>query len=80
MVSSPSCVRAPEGHGCAARFIRTPKAKLLGLRGFGTLAELVEVPGEFRRACNERGLIGRQGHRPPSPVRLEFVSGKSKAA
>ena len=38
--SSPAFVRAPEGNGCAERFIRTLKESLLGVRTFGTVEEL----------------------------------------
>ena len=38
--SSPAFVRAPEGNGCAERFIRTLKENLLWVRGFATVEEL----------------------------------------
>jgi MoxR-like ATPase len=38
--SSPAFVRAPEGNGCAERFIRTLKETLLWVRVFGTVEEL----------------------------------------
>ena len=38
--SSPAFVRAPEGNGCAERFIRTLKENLLWVRSFGTVEEL----------------------------------------
>jgi transposase InsO family protein len=69
MVSSPSFVREPEGNGCAERFIRTLKEQLLWVRTFATVAELVEALRGFKRTYNERWLIGRHGHRPPSQVR-----------
>src|SRR3954453_17042400 len=37
--SSPAFVRAPEGNGCAERFIRTLKENLLWLRTFDTVEE-----------------------------------------
>jgi putative transposase len=80
MVSSPSFVREPEGDGCAERFIRTLKEQLLWVRTFATVAELVEALREFRRTYNERWLIGRHGHRTPSQVRRDLVSGEPKAA
>src|SRR4051794_433192 len=38
--SSPAFVRAPEGNGCAERFIRTLKENLLWVRPFDTVEEL----------------------------------------
>jgi len=38
--SSPAFVRAPEGNGCAERFIRTLKEQLLWVRTFRTVEEL----------------------------------------
>ncbi len=38
--SSPSLVRAPEGNGCAERFIRTLKENLLWITTFNTMEEL----------------------------------------
>jgi putative transposase len=37
--SSPAFVRAPEGNGCAERFIRTLKENLLWVRHFETIEE-----------------------------------------
>jgi len=37
MTSSPAFVRAPEGNGCAERFIRTLKENLLWVRTFDTV-------------------------------------------
>ncbi len=50
------------------------------MRAFATVAELVEALREFRRAYNERWLIGRHGHRGPSQVRRDLASSKSVAA
>jgi transposase InsO family protein len=80
MASSPSFVREPEGNGCAERFIRTLKEQLLWLRTFATVAELTEALQEFKRTYNERWLIGRHGHRTPSQVRRDFISGGRAAA
>ena len=38
--SSPAFVRAPEGNGCAERFIRPLKENLLWVRTFATVEEL----------------------------------------
>jgi putative transposase len=40
IASSPAFVREPEGNGCAERFIRTLKEKLLWLQTFETVEEL----------------------------------------
>jgi len=80
MASSPSFVREPEGNGCAERFIRTLKEQLLWIRPFATVAELVEALGEFKRLYNERWLIGRHDHRPPSQVRRDLIGGVPTAA
>jgi transposase InsO family protein len=79
-VSSPSFVREPEGNGCAGRFIRALKEQLPWVRTFATVADLVEASREFRRAYNERWLIGRHGHRTPSQVRRDLAGRKSAAA
>jgi transposase InsO family protein len=73
-------VREPEGNGCAERFVRTLKEQLLWVRTFATAAELAEALREFKRTYNERWLIRRHGHRSPSQVRRDLVSGKSAAA
>ena len=39
IASSPAFVRAPEGNGCAERFIRTLKENLLWVRTFDTVEE-----------------------------------------
>src|SRR5690242_7814269 len=44
--SSPAFVRAPEGNGCAERFIRTVKENLLWLRRFETVEELRLAPAD----------------------------------
>jgi putative transposase len=56
------------------------KEQLLWVRNFATVAELVEALREFKRTYNGSWLIGRHGHRTPSRVRSDFVSGKSEAA
>jgi putative transposase len=80
MASSPSFVREAEGNGCAERFIRTLKEDLLWVRSFATVAELVEALREFKRTENDRWLIGRHGHRPPSQVRRDLSSSVPAAA
>ena len=69
--SSPALVRAPEGNGCAERFIRTLKENLLWVRTFATLEELRLALLEFRDLYNEHWLIERHGHRSPAQFRRD---------
>ena len=64
--SSPAFVRAPEGNGCAERFIRTLKEHLLWIRWFETVEELRQDLLEFQRAYNEKWIIARSIHGLPS--------------
>ena len=50
--SSPAFVRAPEGNGCAERFIRTLKENLLWVRTFETIEELRHAMLQFRDTYN----------------------------
>ncbi len=52
--SSPAFVRAPEGNGCAERFIRTLKENLLWLRTFDTVEELRQALLIFGRSTTGR--------------------------
>jgi putative transposase len=63
--SSPAFIRAPEGNGCAKRFIRTLKENLLWVRAFRTVEKLRVALIDFRQAYNKRWLIERHGHRSP---------------
>ncbi len=47
--SSPAFVRAPEGNGCAERFIRTLKENLLWVRTSPTVEELRLALVDVRR-------------------------------
>ena len=78
--SSPSFVRAPEGNGCAERFIRTLKENLLWVRTFRTVEELRLALLDFRRTCNEHWLIGRHGHRSPAQFRRDQMDTMPLAA
>ena len=69
--SSPAFVRAPEGNGCAERFIRPLKENLLWLTTFDTLEELRLALHAFQRQYNETWLIGRHGYKAPAQVRQE---------
>jgi transposase InsO family protein len=78
--SSPAFVRAPEGNGCAERFVRTLKENLLWLRSFDTVEELRRALLEFRETYNATWLIERHGFRPPDAVRQDQLSTAALAA
>jgi putative transposase len=78
--SSPAFVRAPEGNGCAERFIRTLKENLLWVRTFDTVEELRRALLEFRETYNSTWLIERHGFRPPDAVRHDQLSTAALAA
>jgi transposase InsO family protein len=67
--SSPAFVRAPEGNGCAERFIRTLKEQLLWLRFFSTVAELNAALADFRLLYNRTWRLQRHNYLSPSDVR-----------
>jgi transposase InsO family protein len=69
IASSPAFVRAPEGNGCAERFIRTLKENLLWLTTFDTLEELRLALHAVQQQYNETWLIGRHGYKTPAQVR-----------
>jgi putative transposase len=69
--SSAAFIRAPEGNGCAERFIRTLKQSLLWVGTFRTVEELRLAPIAFRRTYNEHWLIERHGHRSPAQFRRD---------
>ena len=76
----PAFVRAPEGNGCAERFIRTLKENLLWVRSFDTIEDLRQALLEFRETYNATWLIERHGFRPPSAVRQDRLSPAALAA
>lgn len=78
--SSPAFVRAPEGNGCAERFIRTLKENLLWVRTFDTVEHLRRALLEFRETYNSTWLIERHGFRPPNAVRQDQLSTAALAA
>ncbi len=78
--SSPAFIRAPEGNGCAERFIRTLKENLLWVRTFRTVEELRLALLEFRQTYNERWLIERHGHRSPAQFRRDQMDTMPLAA
>jgi putative transposase len=67
--SSPAFVRAPEGNGCAERFIRTLKENLLWVRYFETIEELCQALLAFRETYNTTWLIERHGFVSPAAFR-----------
>ena len=67
--STPSFVSAPEGNGCAERFIRTLKEQLLWVKTFATVEELRFTLLAFRERYNREWLAERHGHRTPTAVR-----------
>jgi transposase InsO family protein len=71
--SSPSFVRAPEGNGCAERFIRTLKGNLLWVRAFDTIEELQAALQKFKDDYNEQWLIQRHGLRSPNQFRRDAM-------
>ena len=78
--SSPAFVRAPEGNGCAERFIRTLKENLLWVRTFHTVEELRLALIDFRQSYNEHWLIERHGHRSPAQFRRDQMDTMPLAA
>ena len=78
--SSPAFVRAPEGNGCAERFIRTLKENLLWVRAFDTVEDLRQALLAFRDTYNTTWLIERHGFRPPAAIRAEQLSPAALAA
>ncbi len=77
--SSPSFVAAPEGNGCAERFIRTLKEQLLWVEHFETVEELRQALLAFKQRYNQHWLVERHGHRTPAAVR-EALSPRTVAA
>ena len=78
--SSPAFVRAPEGNGCAERFIRTLKENLLWVRTFDTVEQLRQALLEFRQTYNSTWLIERHGFRTPDALRQDQLSPAALAA
>jgi len=78
--SSPAFVRAPEGNGCAERFIRTLKENLLWVRPFETVEELPRALLEFRDLYNETWLLERHGFLSPNAARARTLAKAALAA
>tara|TARA_Y100000294_G_scaffold103550_1_gene96145 strand:+ start:447 stop:1340 length:894 start_codon:yes stop_codon:yes gene_type:complete len=79
MESSSSFVRAPQGNGCAERFIRTLKENLLWVRHFHTIEELRLALLEFRDLYNREWIIQRHGYKTPKQVRAEKIAARKAA-
>ena len=80
VASSPAFVRAPEGNGCAERFIRTLKENLLWVRTFDTVEELRQALLAFRETYNTTWLIERHRFQTPAAVRQNQLSPAALAA
>jgi len=78
--SSPAFVRAPEGNGCAVRFIRTLKENLLWVQTFETIEELRQALLEFRQTYNTTWLIERHGFLTPAQFRHKQLQTAAVAA
>jgi len=78
--SSPAFVRAPEGNGCAERFIRTLKENLLRVRHFETIEELRQTLLAFKDTYNATWLIERHGFISPAAFRQKQLQSAAKAA
>jgi len=78
--SSPAFVRAPEGNGCAERFIRTLKENLLWVRTFATIEELRQALLGFRETYNTTWLIERHGFLTPAQFRQKQLQTAAVAA
>lgn len=78
--SSPAFVRAPEGNGCAERFIRTLKENLLWVRTFQTIEELRQALLAFREIYNTTWLIERHGYLTPAAFRQKQLQPLVEAA
>jgi putative transposase len=80
IASSPAFVRAPEGNGCAERFIRTLKENLLWVRDFDTVEELRLALLAFWRRYNAPWILERHGYRTPAAIRAAQIQRAALAA
>jgi transposase InsO family protein len=78
--SSPAFVRAPEGNGCAERFIRTLKENLLWVRTFDTIEQLRHALLKFQEVYNTTWLIERHGFLSPAEHRKRQLQPIAQAA
>ena len=68
---------APEGNGCAERFIRTLKEQLLWVEPFETVQQLRLALLAFK---DQKWLVERHGHRTPAAVRQALSPSTGAAA
>ena len=80
IASSPAFVRAPEGNGCAERFIRILKENLLWVQTFDTTEELRQALLAFREIYNAAWLIERHGFVAPAAFRHQQLQPVAMAA
>ena len=73
-------MRAPEGNGCAERFIRTLKEDLLWVRIFDLAEDARPALLAFKDTYNATRVIGRLEHRTPDAVRRHLLSPAALAA
>ena len=78
IASAPAFVRAPEGNGCAERFIRT--LNLLWVRTLATVEEPRRALLAFRELDNSTWLLERHGFRPPAALRDQQLPSAALAA
>jgi transposase InsO family protein len=78
--SSPAFVRAPEGNGCAERFIRTLKENLLWVRTFDSIEKPRQALLAFRESYNTTWLIERHGFTTPAAARQKQLQPAALAA
>src|SRR5271166_2809120 len=78
--SSPAFVRAPEGNGCAERFIRTLKENLLWVRHFETIEELRQALLAFRELYNTTWLMERHRYLTPAAFHHKQLQSVAVAA
>jgi hypothetical protein len=70
-------IRAPEGNGCAERFIRTLKENVLWVQTFDTVEDLRQAPLAFRNAT---WLIEQHGFITPAAFRQSQLQPAALAA
>ena len=71
---------APEGNGCAERFIRTLKENLLWVQTFDTVEDLRQALLAFRETYNATWLIERHGFVTPAAFRQSQIQPAALAA
>jgi len=79
-VDSAAFVRAPEGNGCAERFIRTLKENRLWVQTFETMEEPRTALLRFCETYNTTLLIEWHGFVSPADFRRQQLRQTAKAA